>query len=384
MKKKKIVFLTGTRADFGKLKPLIKQVDKHPGFESYLFVTGMHTLIKYGNTVDEVYKCFDDKRLEGGFRNIFVFRNQMYGEPMEHILANTIQGLSRFVADLNPDMIVIHGDRVEAMAGAIVGSLRNILVAHVEGGEVSGTIDELIRHSTSKMSQIHFVSNETAEKRLLQLGETQNSIFNIGSPDIDLMLSTDIPAIDEVKKHYKINYKSYGIVIFHPITTDLQGTEHYAKELVKSILALIDHNFVVIYPNNDEGSNLIFREYKKLEGHPHITILPSMRVEAFMSLLKNCDFLLGNSSAGVIEAPVYGVKTINITKRQHNRYKSKCIFSCKGLSGDIISLVKQIQSIPNFKPDFSYGKGDSAKRFMACLEGDPIWKISTQKQFVDL
>lgn len=153
---KKILFISGTRADFGKLKPLIRAVSDHPDFEYGIFGTGMHMLSKYGNTIREIKRA--------GFDQVFMFINQIEGDSMELILANTITGLTKFLHENHVDLIVIHGDRVEAMAGAIVGALRNILVAHVEGGEVSGTIDDLMRHATSKLSHIHFVANATAEK----------------------------------------------------------------------------------------------------------------------------------------------------------------------------------------------------------------------------
>ncbi|MDF5252590.1 UDP-N-acetylglucosamine 2-epimerase, partial [Vibrio parahaemolyticus] len=146
---KKMLFLTGTRADFGKLKSLISKVEENPALEAHIFITGMHMMAKYGMTANEVDKA--------GFKSTYRYINQNGFDSMDVVLSKTIQGLSDYVKELGPDMIVIHGDRVEAMAGDIVGALNNILVAHVEGGEVSGTIDELIRHSVSKMSHLHFV-----------------------------------------------------------------------------------------------------------------------------------------------------------------------------------------------------------------------------------
>ena len=178
-KNKKIVFLTGTRADFGKLKPLINKIEGSENFENYVFVTGMHTLSKYGSTYDEVRKQ--------KYKEMYIFMNQTHTTAMDIILANTIIGFSNFINEIKPDMIVVHGDRVEALAGAIVGSLNNILVAHIEGGEISGTIDELIRHSITKLSHIHFVANKEAKKRLIQMGEIDSNIYVIGSPDIDIM-----------------------------------------------------------------------------------------------------------------------------------------------------------------------------------------------------
>ena len=159
---KKIVFLTGTRADFGKLKSLIQTTQDNSNYEVHIFATGMHLNAKYGLTSDEIYKA--------GFRNIYPFVNHTKEEHMDRALAKTIEGFSDYIEGINPDLIVVHGDRVEAMGGAIVGSLNNILVAHVEGGEISGTIDELIRHSISKLAHIHLVTNNNAKTLLLQLG----------------------------------------------------------------------------------------------------------------------------------------------------------------------------------------------------------------------
>ena len=150
-KLKKILFLTGTRADFGKIKSLISILDTSQEFEVFVFVTGMHLQKEYGYTLIEIERC--------NFKNVHTFENHTHETTMDLTLAKTIEGLSSYCKQVSPDLIVVHGDRIETLAGAIVGSLNNILVAHIEGGELSGTVDELIRHSVSKLSHIHFVSN---------------------------------------------------------------------------------------------------------------------------------------------------------------------------------------------------------------------------------
>ena len=225
---KRIVFLTGTRADFGKLKSLIKITQDSHDFEVHIFATGMHMNSKYGATVDEIYKS--------GFKNIYKYINHDTVEHMDRTLAKTIDGFSHYVAEIKPDLIVVHGDRGEALAGAIVGSLNNILVTHIEGGEISGTIDELIRHAVSKMSHIHLVANEEARKRLLQLGELEESIHVIGSPDLDLMNPQSLPVIEEAKSYYGIEFDKYAIAMFHPVTTEIKSISEYAKEFTKSLI----------------------------------------------------------------------------------------------------------------------------------------------------
>jgi UDP-N-acetylglucosamine 2-epimerase (hydrolysing) len=371
---KKIVFLTGTRADFGKLKSLIEITDSDPLYEVHLFVTGMHMQAKYGSTVDEIVKC--------GYQNIYRFINHTSEKSMDQNLAKTIQGFSDFVKENEPHLIVIHGDRVEALAGAIVGSLNNILVAHVEGGEVSGTIDELIRHAVSKMSHTHFVSNAKAKQRLIQMGELDNTIFEIGSPDVDAMVSQNLPSIEEVKSRYEITFDEYGIVLFHPVTTEFEQMREYSKQLVDAVLNS-GRNFVIIYPNNDLGSSEILKEYKRLENNSSFKIFPSIRFEFFLVLLKYAKCLVGNSSAGIREAPYYGLATVNIGTRQQNRAMHEDILNCTYLKEEIaINIEKAFTA--RFDPISLFGDGKSDILFKEAISSSSFWDISKQKQFKDL
>ena len=381
---RKILFLTGTRADFGKLKALIRVIERSDVFETGIFITGMHTLQRYGYTVDEVYRSLPEHRLQDGTRSVYVFHNQVQGEPMERVLANTIDGLSRHVTEFRPDLIIVHGDRVEALAGAIVGSLRNILVAHIEGGEVSGTVDELIRHAVSKMSHLHFVANEQARRRLIQLGEMPGNIHIIGSPDVDLMMSPDLPQLEEVKRYYQIPFGPYGIVLFHPVTTDLADTESSARALVDSLLAS-GRDHVVIYPNNDDGCELIFREYERLRGNPRFKLIPSMRMEYFITLLRHARFLAGNSSAGIRECPVFGVHTINISSRQTGRASADCVVNVPGDAAAIgAALAEAWASERHYEPDHHFGAGNSAELFLSVISKEEFWQVPTQKLFQDI
>jgi UDP-N-acetylglucosamine 2-epimerase (hydrolysing) len=373
--KKRILFITGTRADFGKLKPLIKAVHDNQNFECVIFATGMHMLAKYGNTVKEIQRA--------GFDNIFMFINQMEGEAMELVLANTIKGLTNFLHEQEIDLIVIHGDRVEALAGAIVGALRNTLVAHVEGGEVSGTIDDLMRHATSKLSHVHFVANVTAEKRLQQLGESESSIFRIGSPDVDIMLSDQLPTLDDARKRYEIIFDTYAIAALHPVTTEHEQQMNNALVFVQALIES-NRNYILIYPNNDLGSAEIFSAYKQLNNNPRIRIFPSVRFEFFLTFLKHADFIIGNSSAGIHEAPVYGIPTVNIGTRQLNRFHYESIFNVGFNKDNILASVNHLATVKRFSTCDHYGDGTSAQKFMVMLESKELWEISKQKRFRDL
>jgi UDP-N-acetylglucosamine 2-epimerase (hydrolysing) len=302
---------------------------------------------------------------------------------MDLTLAKTIEGFSNYCQQIKPDLIVVHGDRVETLAGAIVGSLNNILVAHIEGGELSGTVDELIRHSVSKLSHIHFVSNKEAAKRLIQMGEMESSIFTIGSPDIDVMFSDKLPNLDIVKTYYEINFEQFAIVLFHPVTTEAKEMKAYTTNFVAA-LENDTHNFVVIYPNNDLGSQFIITEYQKLKDNKRFRIFPSVRFEYFLTLLKNAQFIIGNSSVGIREAPYYGIPIINIGSRQQNRSFYTDIINVNYTEESIINALSEIDShnIQKFTADF--GSGNSTHLFVKALENSDIWNINHQKQFRDL
>lgn len=372
---KTILFVTGTRADYGKLKTLMLNVEESAEFQCHIFATGMHTLKKYGQTSEEIRKA--------GFKNMFTYTNQdsRYESSMDIILSNTIEGLSRYVHEHPIDMIVVHGDRVEALAGAIVGALNNILVAHIEGGELSGTIDGLIRHSVSKLSHIHFVSNGEAKNRLIQMGENTDSVFVIGSPDIDIMLSDKLPTLNAVKKRYDIPFDEYGIFIYHPVTTEILELEKQIDAIVDAIL-LMEIHFIIIHPNNDEGTDVIYKRIKRLDGLSYFKIFPSLRFEYFLTLLKNAKVIIGNSSAGIREAPVYGIPTINIGTRQDHRISLPSIVNVEPNATKILSTLPHIQK--RFPPLYPFGDGKSAEKFMAIISNGNVWKIPCQKQFQDL
>jgi UDP-N-acetylglucosamine 2-epimerase (hydrolysing) len=372
---KKILFITGTRADFGKLKPLIRAVDQSPDFDARIFATGMHMHNKYGLTVLEIEKS--------GFKNIFRYYNYTTEETMDLTLARTIDGISSYVREERPDLIVVHGDRVEALAGAITGALNNVRVAHIEGGEVSGTIDELLRHATSKMSHIHMVANEEAMTRLVQMGECPESVFVIGSPDVDVMLSENLPDIGEVKAYYEIPFGEYGILMFHPVTTEVDRIGTYADRLVDAVLNS-GLNYVVVYPNNDMGSGEILRAYRRLEGHSNIRVFPSIRFEYFLTLLKNSSFIIGNSSAGIREAPYYKVPTINIGTRQSNRSHLEGIIHCGYGLDEINEALQRVAEHEVPGQQWAFGIGNSTEKFMNLMSGEQLWTINHQKQFNDL
>lgn len=373
--KKRIVFITGTRADYGKIKPLIKALNDNSKFEIFVFVCGMHLLEKFGSTYEEV--------LKDNYKNTYVAYGLLPTHNTSTNLGNTIIHLSGYVENIKPEMIIVHGDRIEALAGAIVGALHNILVGHIEGGEISGTIDESIRHAVSKFAHLHFVCNNDAKDRLKQLGEDEKQIYVIGSPDIDVMLSSNLPALDCVKIHYNIPYDKYAILMYHPVTTEYNKLGINIKTVVDSVIAS-DKNYVVVYPNNDLGFEIILNEYQRFNNNDRFKIFPSLRFEYFLTLLKNAEFIMGNSSAGIREAGIYGVPAIDIGTRQSGRYNLKTSKNIQHVDENLKSILNAIYNVDKYKTtEYLFGQGNSTEQFLNIMENVDFKNIHIQKKFVD-
>ena len=373
-RKKKVIFITGTRADYGKLKPLINLFQEKKNIHTYIFVTGMHMLNAYGSTFTHIV---DENKKKS---KIYFYKNKKIGESQDKILADTIIGFSNFILKIKPDLVVVHGDRVEALAASISASINNFVCMHIEGGEISGTIDEHIRHAISKFSHIHLVANNDAKIILKSLGEDLKNIYVVGSSDIDIMKSKKLPSLDSVKKKYKIKFSNYSIGIFHPETTKINLIKHmtrvYSKVLEKS-----QKNYVLIYPNNDPGNKSIIDKLKKItQDKKKFILIKSMRFEYFLTLLKNSDFIIGNSSAGIREAPFYGIPTIDIGERQKFRGNSISIKNFPFNEKKILNYIKKLNK--KFNSSKYYGTGNSISKISKIINKPTFWKTKIQKHFV--
>lgn len=369
---KKIIFVTGTRADFGKIKSTIKKLQKNKNYKITIIVTGMHLMQKYGSTYLEIKKSFPRT-------DIRRFKNQKNYQSQDIILSNTINKISPILKKISPDMIIVHGDRVESLATAIAGSFNNFLIAHIEGGEVSGTIDEHIRHSISKLAHLHFVSNQEAKRRLLQLGELPQTIFVTGSPEIDIMKSDNLPSIELAKKRYNVNFNKYSLIIYHPVTTEKKNKISFEVDCLIRFIKLIKTNFILIYPNNDPGNEIIIRKYlNSFKKNKKVKIFKSLRFEYYLTFLLNSNFIIGNSSSGVREAPFYGIPTINLGLRQKNRNNAKSIFDSKFSLKEMSKIFKSNKNL-KFKKSKMFGDGKSSDKINKILKNKNIWNISRQK-----
>ena len=369
-KHKSLLFVTGTRADFGKIEPLARAAVEADFIVSF-FITGMHMLAEYGLTKLEV------RRVPGATAHEFL--NQRSKDPQDVILAKTMLGFSDFVTENKPDLVLVHGDRVEALGCALVCATNYIKCAHIEGGEVSGTIDEVFRHCNSKLAYCHFVSSPAAQKRVRSLGEAAESIYIIGSPELDFHYKSSGYQIAEVLAHYQIRESDFGICIMHPVTSETATIKQQALDLFNT-LHQSGRYFVVIKPNNDPGSEHISVALAALP-ETQFKIIPSMRFGRFSELLKNAACIIGNSSAGVREAPFLGVPSLDIGSRQSDRAVADSITKATANQTAKITSFLLDNWQRRFPPQTEFGQGNATKKFIKILKSEAFWQRPMQKYF---
>ena len=366
---RKVLFVTGTRADFGKITTLIEGIEARDSFEPHLFVTGMHVLEEFGETWREIVASHDCE--------MRMFSNHRKGDTLDSTLAKTVTALSDYVEDVVPDLIVVHGDRVEALAGALVGSLRGIMTAHLEGGESSGTIDDSLRHAITKLAHVHFTTNSLASQRVIDLGEHPRAVYEIGSADVDVLLSGELPTLHEISQHYELPEGNYAITLFHPVFFEQETIRHQAEQLVRFMKA-VTLNFVVILPNNDPGYEKILQAYRELEGNERVKLLPSMRLRHFLGLMSEAEFMLGNSSAAIYEASYLGLPAINVGSRQANRARSSNVIDCEPDLNKLLQVYEEITALP-VGTTGSHGAGNARSLFMRVLDDATFWELPLDK-----
>ncbi|MNB76736.1 UDP-N,N'-diacetylbacillosamine 2-epimerase (hydrolyzing) [compost metagenome] len=317
---KKVLVVTGTRADYGIYFPILKAIKADSDLELHLLVTGMHLSPQYGYTIEHIRA--------DGFRISATVDCLLQGAThanMARSVGLAILGMTQAVESINPDYVVVLGDRGEMLAAAIVASHMNIPVAHLHGGEVSGTIDESVRHAISKLAHIHFPATEASRERLIRLGEDPWRIQVVGAPRIETILNADLPILTEVKRRYRLdNIDSYLLFAYHPVTTETGDLEDLRGMV--NVLANSGKDVVCIHPNADAGTEGITGVYREFADCRNLYWITSFEQMDYLTILKYTDVLIGNSSSGIIEAASFHVPVINIGSRQAGRERSDNIF----------------------------------------------------------
>jgi len=378
MFKKKILIITERRADYSRFKPILNIIKNEKQYNYTLIVTGSHLLKSHGYTIKDIKK--DNFKTQYKI-NSFIENNKIDdGENMILAIGKILMKISKIIKKEKPDLILSGFDIGANLALTMAGAHLNIPVAHIQGGELTGSIDESIRHAMSKFANYHFVANEDAKKRLIKMGEKRENVFNVGCPSLDALFAEKDIKSHIIRKKFKLrNKEKFIIVIQHPVTTENKLSNYQIIETLEAI-KLLKIQTLIVLPNNDSGHSQIIKHIKK----SHIRWTKTLTLRDYKSLLKNSSLLLGNSSSGIHEASSFGVPVINIGTRQNGRLKPKNVVNAKHERFDISKKIKYclynktfLKKIKNIKNP--YGDGKSSERIIKLIKKIDL-KASTQKQ----
>jgi bifunctional UDP-N-acetylglucosamine 2-epimerase / N-acetylmannosamine kinase len=371
--KRKVCVVVTARPSYSRIKTALLAINNHPGLELQLVVAGSALLDRYGSAVDVIEN--------DGFKITEKVFNVIEGEN-ETAMAKTtgmaLMELANVFYNIKPDVVVSIADRFETLATSIAASYQNIPLAHIQGGEVTGNIDEKVRHSNTKLADIHLVASEDAKTRVIAMGENSDYVFNTGCPSIDLAKEVMLnPALDfdPVKKYGGVGEigdwkgEGYLVVMQHPVTTECQ----MSKKHITSTLSAI-HNLNIptfwFWPNVDagaDGTSSGIRSYREAHNLSNIYFFKNMEPNDFLKLLKNSKVMVGNSSAGIRECSYMGVPVVNIGSRQNKRLRSEkvinCLYNKEGIEDAILMQINN----KHYKPEYLYGDGNSGNNIANIL-----------------
>lgn len=382
---KKICVVTGTRAEYGLLRWLMDGITKSEKLELQIIATGMHLSPEFGLTYREIEKDgfqIDDKveMLISSDTPVGVSKSMGLG----------IIGFADSLKVLKPDLLLILGDRFEIFSAAAAAMIARIPLAHLHGGEATeGLIDEPIRHSVTKMAQLHFVATEEYKNRVIQLGEQPERVFLVGGLGIDSIVKMNLLDRNELEKSldFKLGEKNL-LVTFHPVTLDHSTSEAQLKELLSALGDLKNTNIIFTMPNADTDSRILFRLIEDfVEKHPHSRAFTSLGQLRYLSCIHHVDGIVGNSSSGLSEAPSFRKGTINIGDRQRGRIKADSVIDCEPNRQSILGTLEKLYS-SDFQKSLKtvvnpYGIGGASEAIVKILEVISLNNI-LKKEFYDL
>ncbi len=366
---RKISIITERRADYSRFLPIIKEIESDNDLDYSLIVTGNHLMEKHGYTVNEIKK--DNIKIDYTFE-MFIDEEDS-GAGMSRALGIAINKLPDILNDQKPDLILSGFDIAANLAITIVGAHMNIPVFHIQGGEVTGTIDESIRHAMSKFAHYHFAANEDACQRLIKLGEVPEHVFEVGCPSIDALLNVEDDS--SVLERYNIT-APFFLVLQHPVTTEFGKSENQIIETLKAISEFENYDSLFILPNNDAGHAKIIDKIKGSE-RKHVDTLG---ISDYVNLLKRSICLIGNSSSGIHETPTFNIPTVNIGSRQSGRLRSNNVFDTNYDKDEIIKAINLAIGWNGNIADKIYGKGNSSYHIVKYIKKLDISNNIIQKQ----
>lgn len=365
-----IAFLTGSRGEWGYIRPIIKAIEEDEGLDYQIIATHMHLLPEFGLSINEIQK--------EGFRiseKLYMTFDGYNSHTMVKSLGVLLLELPTILQRLKPDILLLAGDRGEQLMGAIAAGHLGIPVAHIQAGELSGNIDGIVRHAITKLAHIHFAANEEFAQRVTKLGEQKFRIFNTGAPQLDELVSGMFTPISELNNKFNIkSEEKILLAVQHPVTEE----EQYAGEHTAITINALNRcglKTIMIYPNADAGSEDVRKSINSIRGNK-IFLFRNLAREDYLGLMRRAEAIVGNSSSGILEAPTFGLPCVNIGNRQKGRPQASNVINVDydeaaiiGAINKAISPAFQEQARNSINP---YGDGYSAKRIADILKTIPL------------
>jgi UDP-N-acetylglucosamine 2-epimerase (non-hydrolysing)/GDP/UDP-N,N'-diacetylbacillosamine 2-epimerase (hydrolysing) len=377
---RKICAVTGTRAEYGLLKPILLAIEQHPELEFSLVPCGMHLSKEFGYTIKEIQKDF---KIDA---TVDMLLSSDTGSAMAKSVGIGTIGFSHVYEAIKPDLVLVIGDRLEPFAAAIAAVYMNIPIAHVHGGEISAGVDEPVRHAITKLAHIHFASTEESAERIIKMGEEPWRVFISGAPGLDTILNKNLIKPEKILKRYGLDSKKPIILLIqHPVTTEVDESELQMRETLEGIVEL-EHQTVILYPNADAGGRKMIEILKKyIDKYPFIRAYKSIPHIEYLSLIKIASVMVGNSSSGIIETPPFHLPVVNIGTRQEGRQRVENILNVGYKKDEIIKAVKKALYDEDFKIRVKkcknpYGSGKAGQRVVDILSNIKIDKKLIQKK----
>ena len=377
--KRRIACITGTRADYPRVRSVLKEIALRPGLDLDIIVTGSHLLDEYGYSAQEI--------IDDGFeisKKVEMFKGD-FDSPlgMAQASARCTSGIAEALDDIKPDLVLITVDRVETLASITAASLMNFPIAHIQGGEVTGTIDESIRHAVTKLSHIHFPATQDAAQRIINMGEKEEHVFNTGCPYIDEINSMEALDVGILGEKYGFNSEK-KLVIFtqHSVTTEFEESLSQVEETILALENFSEVQIICFFSNTDAGGKKII---DRIGEQPNFIKIPNMLSTDFLSLMSHSSLMIGNSSAGIREAPSFKLPVINIGTRQNGRLRAANVIDVNHNSLEIKEAITKCLYDEEFKNSLKelvnpYGVGNAAIQIVDVLENIELNKELIQKE----
>jgi len=385
----KVCVLTTTRADYGILRPLLFRLLDDKSFELRIAVSGTHILKEFGMTIQEI----EADSFPIDCRIPILLEENRTPKSMSYAMARTLEGFSTYFETRRPELLIVLGDRFEVFAVCAVAVNNCIPIAHLYGGETTeGAMDEYFRHAITKMSYLHFTSTQLYRKRVIQLGEDPSRVFNVGEMGVENALQMKPLSPDQIENDlgFRLFQKPYIVVTYHPVTLEAEAVDEQMDNLLSAIEVYKDLNFLITKSNADIGGQHINQRLDTFaESHENCCVVSSLGTQRYMSVLRHAVCVMGNSSSGIVEAPSFGIPTINIGNRQRGRIQADSVINCRPEREDILRALDLAQS-KDFRVRAAsvinpYGDGKSSERICKIIR-DTFSKgtLDLRKSFYDI